>query len=225
MYSLHLGDCLEVMRGMADNSVDAVVTDPPYKLSQEYSANVDDNLLAVAAIWIVAQDLFRICKPGALAAIFYDMRILPLVLDAMRHAGWKYVRGLTLYRRWGNAHKLSGWMSTSDFILLFTKPGAPYQFYGDVKHDVYIKAKPEIDNWGHPAQKPLECVRHIVANIAPPDGIVIDPYMGSNTTGEACALEDRNFIGIEQQAIYFQDAQQRIEQATQARQLTLQEVS
>lgn len=209
--TLHHGDCLAVLRSLADESIDAVVTDPPYKLSQEYGATTDpDNLLAVASLWPVAPELFRTAKPGAVCAMFYDTRILPLALEVMRDAGWKYMRALTLYRRWGQASLMTGWMSTSDFVLIFAKPGAKPRFHAEPKHDVYLRDKPEPESFGHPAQKPLEHTRHIVRHVCPEGGVVLDPYMGSGTTGEAARLEGRGFVGIETTAHYYQVAVDRI---------------
>jgi len=212
---LYLGDCLEVLPGLEAGSVDAVVTDPPYKLSQTYTANVDaDNLLAVTAIWPVTHELLRICRPGAYFAMFYDTRILPLAMEAMRWAGWKYLRGLTFYRRWGVAHKLYGWMSTSDFILLFRKPSdEAFRFYSDDwRHDVYIKSGPE-DAANHKAQKPEAVLEHIVPHLTPVEGVAIDPFMGSGTTGVACVKTGRRFIGVEIDEGYFDIAVKRISEA------------
>lgn len=206
------GNCLDVMPVLG--KVDAVVTDPPYKLSQAYSASVDaDNLDAVSLIWPMAPLLLNATKPGGTAVVFYDTRILPLCLHAFRHGGWRYLRALTLYRRWGQASLVHGWMSTSDFALVFAAPGEKPAFRGEPRHDVYVKASPEADATGHPAQKPLEFVRHIVANVATPGETVLDPWMGSGTTGLACAQEGRAFIGIEQDPIYFDMALRRISEA------------
>ena len=209
--TLYGGDALAVLRSLPDGFVDAIVTDPPYKLSQEYGATTDpDNLLAVSSLWPVAREMFRAAKPGAVCAMFYDTRILPLALEAMRDAGWKYLRALTLYRRWGQASLMTGWMSTSDFVLIFAKPGAKHRFHGKPAHDVYIRDKAESVSYGHPAQKPLEHTRHIVSNVCPAGGLVLDPYMGSGTTGEAARLEGRRFIGVEMVEHYQQVAQRRI---------------
>jgi len=212
---LYLGDCLEVLPTLGAGSVGAVVTDPPYKISQTYTANVDaDNLLAVSAIWPAAHELFRTCKAGAYFAMFYDTRILPLAMDAMKWAGWKYLRGLTFYRRWGVAHKLYGWMSTSDFILLFRKPAdTPFKFYSsDWRHDVYIKDGPE-KAANHKAQKPEDALTHLVGHLAPPDDVTLDPFMGSGTTGVACVKTGRRFVGIEIDPGYFEIAKKRIIEA------------
>lgn len=208
------GDCLEVLKTLDAGSVDAVITDPPFKISQEYSASADpDNLLAVSSIWMAAQEWARLAKAGSLCAMFYDTRILPLALRAMADAGWKYLRALTFYRRWGQASIVHGWMSTSDFILLFAKPGKAPQYHGKPRHDVYLKSSPEPESFGHPAQKPLDAVRHLVERVCPPGGVVLDSYVGTGTTGVACALEGRNFIGIEKEAAYVEIARRRIAEA------------
>jgi site-specific DNA-methyltransferase (adenine-specific) len=208
---LRHGDALAVLRELPTASVDAVITDPPYKITQEYSSTTDpDNLLGVSSLWPVAPQMFRIAKPGALCAMFYDTRILPLALETMRDAGWKYMRALTLYRRWGSASLMNGWMSTSDFVLIFYKPGAKPKFHGPWKHDVYIRDKAEPTSYGHPAQKPLDHCRHIVENVTPPGGVVLDPYMGSGTTGEAAIELGCSFIGIERDSHYFGVASERL---------------
>ena len=144
--------------------------------------------------------------------MFYDTRILPLALEAFRRGGWGYLRALTLYRRWGAASKMAGWMSTSDFVLVFAKPGASPKFHAPTKHDVYIKSGPESWDAKHPAQKPLDAVAHIVENVAPPEGVVLDPYAGSGVTLLAAAITGRRAIGIEIEERYCEIAAKRLAQ-------------
>jgi hypothetical protein len=65
----------------------------------------------------------------------------------------------------------------------------------------------------HPTVKPVALMRYLVRLVTPPGGIVLDPFMGSGTTGVAAVLEGRQFIGIESGAEYVEIAKQRIEQA------------
>ena len=208
-----VGDCLDVMRQMPDGCVDAVITDPPFKLSQTYTANVDaDNLMAVSSIWPAGHELFRLCKPGIYVAMYYDTRILPLALEAMRWAGFKYLRGLTFYRRWGAAHKLYGWMSTSDFILLFRKPAdVPYRFYStDWRHDVYTREGPQEFSANHAVQKPQEDVLHMVGHLSPENAIIFDPFMGSGTTAVAAKKLGRHYFGCDINPEYVEMARKRV---------------
>ncbi len=214
---IYQGDSIELIKDIPDSFIDFVITDPPFKISQTYSANVDaDNLMAVCSIFPISQELFRVCKSGTYLAMYYDTRILPLAFEAMRYAGWKYLRGLTFYRRWGNAHKLYGWMSTSDFILIFRKPSdTPYKFYSqDWRHDVYLKDKPEKEGFNHVAQKPIEDFKHIIKHLCPEEGTVLDPFMGSGTTALACKQTNRKFLGFEINKEYCDIIKKRLEQTT-----------
>ena len=208
---IYHGDCRDVLSELGP--VDCVLTDPPYKISQSYSASVDaDNLLAVAAICFAAYEILPLLPRGGFAAVFYDTRILPLCLEAFRRAGWRYVRNLTLYRRWGNASVLHGWMSTSDFVLLFQKPGGAEQFFGDTFHDVFIKDKADPDGAYHPAQKPIKFVSQIIGRLTEPGGLILDPFMGSGTTLRAAKDLGRQAIGIEIEERYCEIAAKRLAQ-------------
>jgi site-specific DNA-methyltransferase (adenine-specific) len=209
--TIYHGDCRDVLPTM---KADAVVTDPPFKLSEVYSGNPDaDNLDAVASIQDVARLLLAASVPGATAAVFYDNRIMPFALDAFRRSGWQYLRFLSFYRRWGNAHKMNGWMSTTDPVLIFAAPGAKPTFHGRWAHDTYVRASPSAEDTGHPAQKATGFVAQIVEQLCPADGLVVDPYMGSGTTVVAAQMMGRRAIGIEIEERYCELAAKRLQQA------------
>jgi site-specific DNA-methyltransferase (adenine-specific) len=63
----------------------------------------------------------------------------------------------------------------------------------------------------HPTVKPTSLMQYLVRLVTPPNGIVLDPFMGSGSTGKACAYEGFDFIGIEQSAEYVASAQARID--------------
>lgn len=71
------------------------------------------------------------------------------------------------------------------------------------------------DKTAHPCQMPLEVMKNIIG-ILPPDAVIVDPFMGSGTTGVACAELGRKFIGIEMDEDYFRIAEQRISEAINA---------
>ena len=179
--SLYLGDCLEVLPTLEPGSVDAVVTDPPYKVSQMYGGGVDaDNLIAVSSIFRVMPEIDRILKQSGFAVICYDNRILPFLFEAVHGTDLVYRKQVFLYRRWGSANRWVGWMQTTDPICIFVKghdrPFSP-SIRGKVKHDCYIKAGPEKEDTGHPAQKPLEMFVDFATWCSDESGIILDPYM------------------------------------------------
>lgn len=224
--TLHLGDCLDFMRTLPDKSVDAVVTDPPYKVSQMYGGGVDaDNLTAVSSIFRTLPEISRILKPGGFSIVCYDNRILPYLFEAIKGTNLVYRKQVFLYRRWGIANRWVGWMQTTDPICIFVnghdKPFSP-KIKGQVKHDCYVKSHPEEESTGHPAQKPLEMFEDFVIWCSDINGVVLDPYMGSGTTGVACVKNNRSFIGIDNNEGYYKMAERRIQEAQQ--QLTLEGV-
>jgi hypothetical protein len=71
------------------------------------------------------------------------------------------------------------------------------------------------DGNGHPTVKPTELMRYLVRLVTPPGGIVLDPFMGSGSTGKAAMLDGFRFIGIEREAEYLEIAKQRMQEPTQ----------
>jgi DNA modification methylase len=65
----------------------------------------------------------------------------------------------------------------------------------------------------HPTVKPIEVMRRLIRLVSRPGHTIIDPFLGSGTTGVAAVLEGRNFIGIEREPDYFEIAKTRIESA------------
>jgi len=202
----HIMDCLDGMKKMDDNSVDLILTDPPFKVSQKYGGGVDaDNLSNVSKILLTIPEMSRILKPNRFAVIFYDNRILPFLFEAVKNTDFIYRKQIFLYRRWGNANRWVGWMQTTDPVCIFVngyeQPFAP-KIKGKVKHDVFIKKGPETENTGHPAQKPIEMLRHIIEWCSDENEIVFDPYLGSGSTMKAACDMGRSCIGFDNNPDY-----------------------
>ena len=88
----------------------------------------------------------------------------------------------------------------------------PFSVTKDVQYtDVWTFATVPTRKGKHPCEKPLDLMRHILKASVRPGGVVLDPFMGSGTTGVACRLEGMRFIGIEQDPAYVEIARQRIE--------------
>lgn len=209
---------MEELKKIHSNSVDLVLTDPPYKVSQMYGGGVDaDNLTNVSSILRTFPEISRVLKDGRFFVCFYDNRILPFLFEAIKGTDLVYKKSIYLYRRWGNANRWMGWMQCTDPVCFFVK-GHDKPFYEDkikakVKHDVYIKSKPEQDNTGHPAQKPLEILQDIITWCSADNDVVLDPYMGSGSVAIACKNVKRNFIGIEIQKEYYDMTNERLRRA------------
>jgi site-specific DNA-methyltransferase (adenine-specific) len=86
------------------------------------------------------------------------------------------------------------------------KMGGSYEF----RQDGSLDGKVPVNKNHHPTVKPIKLMRWLCRLVTPPGGTVIDPFMGSGTTGIACKVEKLKFIGIEREKEYFEIAQARL---------------
>lgn len=101
-----------------------------------------------------------------------------------------------------------------DVPVLHDDTGTAARFY-------YCAKAPKSERLGskHPTQKPLALMTYLVRLVAPPGALILDPFMGSGTTGVGCIDAGRRFVGVEQDKDYFRTARDRIRRA-QAAQIT-----
>lgn len=222
------GDCLEVLPTLEKGSVDAVVTDPPYGIVNQFGAAVGDHGgvrrmnfdwdtpettdTVIAALEIAVS----MCKKSAACFIFCGGDQFGRVLDVPRQAGFVVKPAAWVKKCPPPAGKGNWWPSAFE-LAVYGYRHSPYFGDTDVKRsnvfvaDSYRFGQPgKVD---HPTQKPLDLVVRLVSAIVPREGIAIDPFMGSGTTGVACARLGRRFIGIEKEPKYFDIAINRISEA------------
>jgi DNA modification methylase len=203
--TLYQGDCLEVMPTLGE--VDAVVTDPPYGIGFNY-ASYDDT----------EENLTRMI-PHIMRAVARSKRgvITPGNTNLHRYPAPSWVGAWT----WDTTTACGFWgWSQWQPILLYGNDVAPGTasvngtFKSDRIHFSGGSAKIDGEAGGvHTCPKPLAFVERVIARFSLPEETILDPFMGSGTTGVACAKMGRKFIGIELQPNYFDIACKRIEDA------------
>ncbi len=215
MIDLHHGDCLDVLRTLPTASVDAVVTDPPYGIGFDgkntkhtkrskagYSDLVDDEQyireMVIPIIEICIERFGRvIVTPGNRNAFLY-----PKPDDI----GGVYCPSGAGLGKWG--------FVCFHTILYYGK--CPYLEKGIGHRPNGFSSVKRAEENGHPCPKPIEWMRWLVNKASFPGQTVLDPFMGSGTTGVACAESDRNFIGVECHEPYLAIARRRIDAALNA---------
>lgn len=198
--TLYLGDCLEVLPTL--QAVDAVVTDWPYGIGEAAGKNKSRGNLAVAKDY--GKDEWD-NEP-------VSDEVKNLVLQAGKELiifGGNYYE-LPATSCWLVWDKVNGENDFADCELAWTNlPKAVrrirYMWNGMLRANGETRGD-------HPTQKPIGVMRWCLSHI-PNAQIVIDPFMGSGTTGVACVKENRSFIGIERETKYFDIACKRIEEA------------
>jgi site-specific DNA-methyltransferase (adenine-specific) len=194
--TLYLGDCLTILPELR---ADAVITDPPYGVGFKYESYEDTE-----GNW-VAQILPRIeaslaCAPHA------------AVCMSMRHF-WRMPPPLWIVcwlKRGSVRHMKGGNFSEWEPVFLYGAANFPSDVI-DLP-DCVNHMKDEVD--GHPCPKPVRLMERLLDGLGKArTAVVLDPFMGSGTTGVACMNLGRTFIGIEQEPKYFDLACRRLENA------------
>ena len=197
--TLYCGDCLTVMPTLEAGSVDAVVTDPPYGVDKA----AWDGAIPPEVIWA---ELARAMRENTSCVVFGGIKYLPDVMASLgRHLNFEWV--FAWYKNNAMQFGKTGF-SVLDVALWFSKGGAVAK---TKRRDVIVEPIiPSRNNLGHPTPKPEKVIRHITDCISAPDALVLDPFMGSGTTGVACVKTGRRFIGIEISEEYCAIAKRRI---------------
>jgi DNA modification methylase len=214
MIDLRLGDCLEIMKSIPDKSIDLVLTDIPYNgVNRESNGlrNLDKGLADIMNISLtdLMCELFRLCKGSGY--IFCGWEQISELIGLIRKQNLS--NRLCCWRK-TNPSPMNGdviWLSGAEYCVYWKNPNAVFNEHcmGGVWDFPSGKSKK------HPTEKPLKLFSYLVGVSSNKEQLVLDPFMGSGTTGVACKELGRNFIGIEICEKYFNIAKRRIENTTQ----------
>ena len=214
--TLYLGDCLEILPRLP--KVDAVVTDPPYGINTKSDGAGKLNPwadLCNSAYWYAAwMDACRskLRKNDARGFgcmwTFLNWRSMVTFQKASCDIAWPIESLLVWDKQWIGPGGRRGLRPSYELCALFCEGEFSIKNRGlpDIQRWKWSSKKPN----GHPAEKPEEGLRWLVSESTGEDCLVLDPFMGSGTTGVACANLGRKFIGIEIEERYFDIACERI---------------
>ena len=218
--NLMQGDCLERMKEIPDGSVDMVLTDPPYGMdfqsnrrvaTKKFDKIANDDSLG----WLDV--FFRECE----RVMANDTAIYCFCswhkIDIFKPAFERYFKLKNLCVWVKNNHgsgDLKGAYAPKHEFILYGHKGRSL-FREKRTPDVFEYPKVPSSKLVHPTEKNINMLETFVRNNTDQGGAVLDPFMGSGTTGVACANTGRNFIGIELDPDYFAIAEKRIQKDSQ----------
>ncbi|MGB0237778.1 MAG: DNA-methyltransferase [Cycloclasticus sp.] len=214
---LHNADCFEVLEQLPDKSIDAVITDPPYmfgaaSVSGTNNAKVSrfGDLLNQSYFYReIIQKCERVLVPNGCIWMLFNWRGLPVLMKGVVEAGRNLESLLVWDKEWigpgGNvglrpSYEVCGLIPFGEFAL-------PNRGLPDIWRHKWSSIKPN----GHPAEKPETLMQQLVKET--PGATILDPFMGSGTTGVAAVKQGRNFIGCEIEPQYYDTAKARIDAA------------
>lgn len=210
--TLYCGDCRPLLSDLAD--VDCVITDPPYAEKTHAGARTGGgNEILIDFASITDDDFVRLCRAFCLTA----RRWVVLTCD-WRHAAEAERRLPDLFIRAGVWVKPNGMPQYTgdrpatgwEAVAILHRPGRK-TWNGGGRHAVWTIPKV---HGNHPTEKPLALLGDWIRLFTAPRETILDPFMGSGTTGVAAVKLGRRFIGIEIEPRYFEIACRRIEEAS-----------
>lgn len=224
------GDGLVAARDLEDASIDAVVTDPPYcsggvsEASRTASPGqgrrresvtrfgwfTGDNMTTAGLAWALHAlgfEASRFLRPTGSLLIFMDWRMVPTLVPAIEAGGLRY-QNLIVWDK-GSLGLGTGFRATHEMVAHFTN-GEP-AYYDRSRGNVLRHSRVGADRV-HQTEKPVALLGDLVAVVAPPGGLVFDPFAGSGTTGVAAARLGRRALLVEREAANCEAAMTRLSQ-------------
>ena len=224
MEQLYNRDSLQFMKEIPANSVDAIITDPPYNISRDNNfttmgrAGIDfgewDKDFDLTS-WIkVAEPLL---KKGGNIVIFNSWKNMTNITKSLEENGfevkdlirWKKTNAMPRNRdrRFITDYEVAVWAVKKGGNWTFNRLSDTYEIPEIVGG---LTPKSEKIEGGHPTQKPVYVMKWLIERLTNEGDVVLDPFMGSGTTGVACKNLNRKFIGVELDENYYNIAYNRI---------------
>lgn len=200
------GDCVSVLKTLPSESVDLVVTDPPYLVRYRSrdgrSIANDDN-----AEWLKPSfaEIARVLKWDRFCISFYGWPQADRFLVAWRAAGLHPVAHFVFAKSYASRERFVRYQHECAYLLAKGEPRKPGIALPDVLDWAYS------GNALHPTQKPLAGIIPLILPYSRPGDIVLDPFAGSGTTALAAKILGRRYIGIELDRRYAELARKRLE--------------
>lgn len=198
------GDAVEWLRGIPSGSVDLVITDPAYESLEKHrkvgtttrlkqskgSSNEWFPIFPNSRFQELCEELYRVLKRDSHAYILCDQETMFVVKPIAEQVGFKFWKPLV----WDKQKMGMGYhyRATYEFVLFFEKGKRKLNSLG-VKD---VLPFPRVDK-RYPTEKPVPLLEVLVSQSSEPDEVVIDPFTGSGSTGEAALKNGRRFAGCD----------------------------
>ena len=223
-------DCLEGLKQLEDNSIDCVITDPPYNIAKKgklikvgdeitntfnYFGHYDTYEKDEYLIFIekIIKQLSRVCVNGANVLIFLGRDHVNIIEKIFIENDFKCKNTIAIIKNNPLPHfRKNGFRSGFELGLWLVKGEKPkiFNFLSQelmINYDNYTIGQKDST---HPNEKPLHIIKKYMKILSEKNNVVLDPFMGSGTTAVACKELGRNYIGFELSKEYCDIAEKRL---------------
>lgn len=224
MSKLINGNAIDFMKTLEDESVDLIVTDPPYKVTARGNAGNSGGMMQsklsmqgkifkhndIRPIEYIPE-FYRLLKDGSHCYIMTNHVNLQEMLNTATECGFRFIKSLI----WNKGNKIMGqfYMSQFEYILFFRKgKGKKINKCGtaDILNVPNKKTKGEDGKNIHDTEKPVELMKILIENSSQEGELVLDPFLGVGATAMACKELNRDYIGVELDEKYYNIACKRV---------------
>ena len=212
------GDCLEVMKGIPDKSVDLLLTDPPYNIARDNNFTTMGRAGIDFGEWDKNADIFsyikeasRITKQNGSFIVFNDWKNLGDIVKEAEKYGFETKDLIRLEKTNPMPRNRDRrYITDFEFAIWFTKCNGKWVF--NRQEETYQRPKfvKSIEKGLHPTQKNLSLMEDLLKIHSNEGDIVLDCFAGSGTTGVACKNLNRNYILIEKEPEYIDIINKRL---------------
>ena len=215
------GDCLELMAQIPSGSIDMVVTDPPYGMNFQSNWSKSGKRhkkisgdTEIDARWL--SEAYRVLKTGGGVVTFCNWRLSCEWADHIKNSGLLLKSQVIWNRMHHGMGDLKGSFAPMHDIIWYASKGRRIFKNGRPKSVIECKRPSPSQDFGHPTCKPVLLMETLIESTSDgTSGVILDPFLGSGSTGVACVNKGLEFIGIEVDADYFNIAQNRISRAVE----------
>ena len=224
MVKLINDNAIDFMKTLEDESIDAIITDPPYGISRDNNFTTMGRAGIDFGEWDKDFDLTNwikvaapLLKKGGNIVIFNDWKNMTYITKSLEDNGfevkdlirWKKTNAMPRNRdrRFITDYEVAVWAVKKGGKWTFNRLSETYEIPEIVGG---ITPKSEKIYGGHPTQKPIYVMKWLIERLTNECELVLDPFMGSGTTGVACKELNREFIGVELDENYYNIAYNRI---------------
>lgn len=220
--------CFELLASLENETIDLVLIDPPYDISrptnfqsgEETGKDTDRFRISMdfgewdknfTGLEIAIRECFRVLKNGGTMICFYDLWKIETLKSYLEAAGFVQIR----FIEWIKTNpvpinsKINYLTNSREVAVLGVKKSKP-TFHSEYDNGIYQYPICQDKGRFHPTQKPLALIADLINKHSNEGEIVLDCFAGSCTTGVAAVLNNRQFIGCELDAEYYEKAVQRL---------------
>ena len=223
MISLYNTDAIEWLKTLDNDSVDLIVSDPPYRVQQHGSSGLsgifktktgvekelNSKLFQHNEVEVTdyASELFRVLKPDNHCYIMTNDFNLINFLNVFTDVGFHFTKLII----WDKQNKIANpyYMQQVEYILFMSK-GRTKQINNCGTSNLLSISNIQNKNNDHPTEKPVELMEILIKNSSKEGDLVMDPFVGVGATALACKNLNRNFIGCEIDKKYYDTAMERL---------------